>query len=63
LLNTSYHRSIFIFCSYLGEVASVENTPFDFRTATAIGERIDESFDGYDMMFIIDGEGNRPFGK
>ena len=25
-----------------GEVLAVEGTPFDFRTATAIGERIDD---------------------
>ncbi len=49
--------------SFLGEIASVGNTPFDFRKLTAIGERMNESFDGYDMMFIVDGEGNRPFGK
>jgi hypothetical protein len=48
---------------YLGEIASVENTPFDFRKLTAIGERVNESFDGYDLMFIIDGDGKRPFGK
>jgi aldose 1-epimerase len=47
----------------LGEVASIENTPFDFRELTRIGDRIDESFDGYDMMFIIDGNGKRSFGK
>jgi aldose 1-epimerase len=46
-----------------GEIASIENTPFDFRKLTRIGERVNESFDGYDMMFIIDGEGKRPFGK
>ena len=47
----------------LGEVAPVENTPFDFRQPTRIGERINQSFDGYDMMFVIDGEGKRPFCK
>lgn len=47
----------------LGDIASVESTPFDFKTKTAIGERINESFDGYDMMFVIEGEGKRPFGK
>ena len=46
-----------------GEIASVENTPFDFRKRTPIGERINESFDGYDIMFVIEGEGKRPFGK
>jgi hypothetical protein len=52
-----------LFFFHLGEIASVENTPFDFRKLTPIGSRIDESFDGYDMMFIIDGNGKRPFGK
>ena len=47
----------------LGEVASVENTPFDFRTSTAIGARINDSFDGYDMMFVVNGTGKRDFGK
>jgi len=46
-----------------GEIASIENTPYDFRELTQIGARIDESFDGYDMMFIIDGNGKRSFGK
>lgn len=48
---------------HLGEIASVENTPFDFRELTQIGSRVNESFDGYDMMFIIDGDKKRPFGK
>lgn len=47
----------------LGEVATVENTPFDFRTSTAIGARINDSFDGYDMMFVVKGTGKRDFGK
>ncbi|CAF3852142.1 unnamed protein product [Rotaria sp. Silwood1] len=47
----------------LGEIKSVENTPYDFQTLTRIGERINVSVDGYAMMFIIDGEGKRPFGK
>ncbi|CAF4328337.1 unnamed protein product [Rotaria sp. Silwood2] len=46
-----------------GKIASVENTPYDFRTLTRIGDRMNESFDGYDLMFIIDGNGKRPFGK
>jgi len=46
-----------------GETASVENTPYDFRKLTRIGEHINESFDGYDIMFIVDGDGKRPFGK
>lgn len=43
-----------------GEFMSVENTPFDFRKATAIGERIDEdneqlkNGEGYDHNWVID---------
>ena len=47
----------------VGEVASVKDTPFDFRTSTAIGARINDSFDGYDMMFVVKGTGKRDFGK
>lgn len=48
---------------FIGEISSVENTPFDFRTFARIGDHVDEFLDGYDIMFIVDGEGNRPFGK
>lgn len=47
----------------LGIIASVEKTPFDFRQLTRIGERVGGSFDGYDVMFIVNGEGKRAFGK
>ena len=30
---------------------------------TRIGARIDSSFDGYDIMLIVDGNGRRSFGK
>ncbi|CAF1002336.1 unnamed protein product [Adineta steineri] len=46
-----------------GEIKPVENTPYDFRKLTRIGERIDESFDGYDLMYVIDGNGKRSFAK
>jgi len=46
-----------------GQIATVENTPFDFRQLKRIGDSINESFDGYDMMFIVDGDGKRSFGK
>jgi aldose 1-epimerase len=46
-----------------GELKSVEGTPFDFRTPTAIGARIDQVADeqiklggGYDHNFVINGE-------
>ncbi len=44
-----------------GELAPVEGTPFDFRTATAIGARIDGDDPqlaaglGYDHNFVLDG--------
>ncbi len=47
-----------------GEVLSVEGTPFDFRTPTAIGERIDDETSeqivnghGYDHNWILNGAG------
>jgi len=46
-----------------GELASVEGTPFDFRTPTAIGARIGEADEqllrghGYDHNFVLNREG------
>lgn len=43
-----------------GEIATLEGTPLDFRTATVIGERIEEDFEalkfgaGYDHNFVLD---------
>ncbi|MFZ5940963.1 MAG: aldose epimerase family protein [Bacteroidota bacterium] len=37
-----------------GEVATVEGTPFDFREAHVIGERIAEVEGGYDHNFVLD---------
>jgi aldose 1-epimerase len=49
-----------------GERRAVAGTPFDFRRATAIGERIRDASDeqirigrGYDHNFIIDGEAGK----
>jgi aldose 1-epimerase len=48
-----------------GVLAPVEHTPFDFRTATAIGARIDaddvqiKRGAGYDHNFVLNGEGLR----
>jgi len=45
-----------------GELAPVEGTPFDFRTATSIGARIDDDHRqlaaglGYDHNFVLDGD-------
>jgi aldose 1-epimerase len=49
-----------------GELASVDGTPFDFRTPTAIGARIDQPHpqlkfgQGYDHNFVLNGSGMRP---
>ena len=50
-----------------GEIAAVAGTPFDFRTATAIGARIDgedqqlRRGNGYDHNFVVNGwSGSRP---
>lgn len=46
-----------------GEIAPVEGTPFDFRTPTAIGARIDDADPqiakgpGYDHNFVLDRKG------
>ncbi|SOD13359.1 aldose epimerase family protein [Pedobacter xixiisoli] len=46
-----------------GEIASVANTPFDFRKSTAIGERIDQKDQqlknglGYDHNWVLDKKG------
>ena len=46
-----------------GEIASVEGTPFDFRTPTAIGARINDKNDqlekgpGYDHNFVLTRQG------
>ena len=48
-----------------GELASVENTPLDFRTPEAIGTRINADHEqirfgrGYDHCWVINGEGFR----
>lgn len=36
-----------------GEIRSVSGTPFDFRTETAIGDRIEETGGGYDHNLVI----------
>lgn len=43
-----------------GEHPSVEETPFDFRTEHAFGERLSETFAGYDHNFIF---ANAPMGE
>lgn len=47
-----------------GEIAPVEGTPMDFRTATAVGERIDADFEqlnygkGYDHNWVLNAAGD-----
>ncbi len=48
-----------------GEIITVENTPFDFRTATVVGDRIDDSTNvqivngvGYDHNWILNTRGD-----
>ncbi|MGE0782664.1 aldose epimerase family protein [Mycolicibacterium sp.] len=44
-----------------GEIAAVEGTPFDFRTATPIGENVARVGNtGYDHNWVLDGSGVRP---
>ena len=54
-----------------GEVLAVEGTPFDFRTPTAVGDRIDDTTNeqiengkGYDHNWILNTKGDitKPFG-
>ncbi|MBO4551564.1 MAG: galactose mutarotase, partial [Bacteroidaceae bacterium] len=54
-----------------GEVLPVEGTPFDFRTSTAVGDRIDDTSNeqilngkGYDHNWILNTKGDmtKPFG-
>ena len=52
-----------------GEIRNVANTPFDFRKAKRIGERINDTDEqlrfagGYDHNFIINGNGFRKFAE
>ncbi|MBK1834406.1 aldose epimerase family protein [Roseibacillus ishigakijimensis] len=48
-----------------GELAPVEDTPMDFREATAIGQRVEADFEalhfggGYDHAWVLNGDGLR----
>lgn len=48
---------------FLRQIASVENSPNDFQKLTRIADRIDEVPYAYNVMFIINGDGKRFFGK
>jgi len=60
MINASHYTPVNSGLIPTGEVASVEGTPFDFRTPTAIGVRIGEDNEqlrfglGYDHNFVID---------
>ncbi len=41
-----------------GEIKSVEDTPYDFRTFKEIGKCIKEIEPGYDINFVLNSEGN-----
>ncbi|CAF1235372.1 unnamed protein product [Adineta ricciae] len=47
----------------IGEIASVVNTPNDFRTLARIGDHINEIPYAYNVMYMVDGDGKRSFGK
>jgi aldose 1-epimerase len=43
-----------------GEIASVEGSPLDFRTPKLIGRDINEVEDGYDLCYVLEGDGKEP---
>lgn len=59
-LQASHYTPIDATSIPFGEIAAVEGTPFDFRTPTAIGDRIDadneqiKNGSGYDHNFVLD---------
>ena len=60
MLNASHFTPVDSTLIPTGEIASVEGTPFDFRTPTAIGARIEADDEqigfggGYDHNFVLD---------
>lgn len=62
-INASYFTPIVEGLIPTGELAPVENTPFDFRTPTSIGLRVNEDNqqlkfgNGYDHNFLLDSAG------
>lgn len=57
----NYLNIMYIFL--LGEIASVENTVYDFQTLSRIGDHTNKTTVGCNAMLIVDGEGKRSFGK
>ena len=43
-----------------GEIRPVRGTPMDFTAATPIGARIDQVSPGYDVCFVLKGDGQTP---
>jgi len=65
MINADYFTPIDDTFMTTGEIAPVEGTPMDFRTATMIGERIDnydyeqlKFGDGYDHNWVLNTEGD-----
>lgn len=60
-INADYYTPVDALSIPTGEISSVENSPFDLRTAKRIGDRIDENCEqirftgGYDHNFCING--------
>jgi len=52
---------LYLFIS--GQISSVDNTANDFQNLTRIGDHIHDVPFAYNVMFIVDGEGQRSFGK
>ncbi len=46
-----------------GQIASVDNTTNDFQNLTRIGDHIHDVPFAYNVLFIVDGDGQRSFGK
>lgn len=64
-LNANEYTPVDEHVAVTGEVAAVENTPFDFRTPTVVGERIDDTTHtqivngrGYDHNWILNTQGD-----
>ncbi len=63
-MNADRYTPVNEFMIPTGEISSVENTPMDFRTAYAIGDRIDADFNqlslagGYDHNWIFTSSGD-----
>lgn len=64
-LNAEAYTPVDVNVAVIGEIAAVENTPFDFRTPTRVGDRINDTTHqqiingrGYDHNWILATEGD-----